>query len=380
MTILWRSKTKTMRDRAETIALLNLLEVEGVGSTTACKLVGRFGSAAAVFAASESELRSLPRMEDEVIRRIRSAQADGQMGTEQFERAESAGVKVVTQWSDEYPPLLKRIESDAPAVLFVRGDLRTEAKRLAVVGTRSSTDYGKRMSRDLILGLRGRNVHVVSGLASGVDGTAHEAAVDAGLVTEAVFGCGVDIIYPPQNEKLAERILEGGGALVSEYPCGTEPDRFHFPARNRIIAGLAQATLVVEAGENSGALITARLALDYNREVMAVPGAVTNPKTRGCHSLLKEGAALIEKSEDILQILDSKYDATQRAKETEQLVLELPAVEQDILLNIDVTEATHIDHIAAKMGQPVGSVLGRLLMLELKGIVRQLPGKYFVRA
>ena len=295
------------------------------------------------------------------------------------EAAQKSDVSMITFWDDEYPPLLKQIENDAPVVLFVRGKLAADARRLAVVGTRSATAYGKRMTREIILGLRGSGLHIVSGLASGIDGYAHEAALEAGLTTEAIFGCGVDRVYPPMNTMLANRILAAEGALISEYPLGTLPDRYHFPQRNRIIAGLAQATLVTEAGDKSGALITAMLALDYNRDVMAVPGAVNNPKSRGCHALIRNGAALIERAEDILQALELRFKGRKPAA-SEQMAIALTEPETVIVKALDATEAQHIDDLALKIGVPVGEALGQLLLLELKGIVKQLPGKYFVRA
>ena len=363
----------------ERIALLNLLSIEGIGSNTVLRLIERFQSAQAVFEASEAELATVPKISSAVVARLRSTRANSDVGAKQLETAAQSGVEVRSFWDENYPPLLKQLESDAPVVLFTRGKLIPEARRLAVVGTRSATAYGKRMTRDIILGLRGSGIHIVSGLASGVDGFAHEAALEAGLVTEAVFGCGVDRIYPPMNTMLANRILAAEGALISEYPVGTPPDRFHFPQRNRIIAGLSQATLVTEAGEKSGALITAMLALDNNRDVLAVPGAVNNPKSRGCHALIRNGAALIETAEDILQVMEVRFKG-KKSESAEQLTIPLSEAEVAIVKALDSTEAIHIDDLALKIAVPVGEVLGQLLLLELKGIVKQLPGKYFVRA
>ncbi len=363
----------------EKIALLNLLSVDGIGSGTAVRLVNQFESAQAVFHASEARLTAVPRITAAAISRLKSVRADGDIGKRQYEKATQSGVEVRTFWDDSYPPILRLLENDAPALLFVKGTLRVEARRLAVVGTRSATAYGKRMTHDLVVGLRGSGVHVVSGLASGVDGFAHEAALEAGLITEAVFGCGVDYIYPPFHESLSNRILAAGGALVSEYPLGTMPDRFHFPQRNRIISGLSRATLVVEAGDKSGALITAMLALEYNREVAAVPGAVTNPKSAGCHELIKNGAALVERAEDILQLLEVRT-ANGQTDRTQQPELVLDEPESNVIKLLDASEAQHIDSIAERLKVPVGDALGQLLLLELKGAVKQLPGKYFVRA
>jgi DNA processing protein len=369
--------THSAISRDEQTAILTLLALDGVGSATVLRLVEELGSVEAVFEASETRLRAVPRLPLPVIARIKAA--DRSVGRQQLEKAEAAGAVVVTYWDENYPPRLKELESDAPVVLFVRGTLPPEGLRLAVVGTRSATAYGRRMVRELILGLRNHNVRIVSGLASGIDGGAHEAALEAGLPTEAVFGCGVDVIYPTINTSLANRILAAGGALVSEFPMGAAPERHHFPQRNRIIAGLSHAAMVVEAGDKSGALITAMLAAEYGREVLAVPGAVTNPKSTGCHGLIKSGAALVEKSEDILQALSPRAAAV--ARETlVQMPLSLAEPESNLVKVLDPTEAQHVDEIAARLGLPVGEALGQLLLLELKGAVKQLPGKYFVRA
>jgi len=343
------------------------------------RLVNHFGSVQAVFGASETQLAAMPRLSGTIIARLKATRADGDFGKQQIDKARSTSVDVRSFWDDDYPPLLRTLENDAPAVLFVRGQFPAEGRRLAVVGTRSATVYGKHVTRELILGLRGSGVRIVSGLASGIDGCAHEAALEAALMTDAVFGCGVDRIYPPFHESLANRILAAGGALISEYPLGTSPDRHHFPQRNRIISGLSSATLVVEAGDKSGALITAMLALEYNREVAAVPGAITNPKSKGCHELIKTGAALIERSEELLQLLEVKTAQGQTdTTQLPELILDEP--EAAVIKLLDAAEAQHIDMIAEQMNVPVGEALGQLLLLELKGAVKQLPGKYFVRA
>lgn len=369
--------TGTALDSAAKIAVLNLLAVDGLGAGTVIRLIEHFGSPAAVFAASESQLAQIPRLAGTVAARIRTTRPDGETGRRQYESALQAGMDIRTYWDEDYPVRLRDLETDAPAVLFIRGTLIPDAVRLAVVGTRAATTYGRRATRDLIAGLHGHGVHVVSGLASGIDGAAHEAALEAGLPTEAVFGCGVDVIYPSVNTSLANRILAAGGALVSEYAPGTRPDRHHFPARNRIIAGLARATLVVEAGDKSGALITAMLAVEYNRDVVAVPGAITNPRAAGCHSLIKNGAGLVENSDDLLHALRLHPSASGAVRQTE---IVLDESEAGLMRHLDATEAVHIDALSARLSVSVGELLGQLLLLELKGAIKQLPGKYFVRS
>ena len=221
---------------------------------------------------------------------------------------------------------------------------------------------------------------MVSGLASGIDGFAHEAALTAGLLTEAVFGCGVDRIYPASNAELARRILEAGGAHLAEYPLGTSHSKYTFPQRNRIIAGLSRATIVVEAPERSGAQITAGLAIEYGRDVGAVPGPIHSTFSRGTHELIKTGAALIERPEDILNLLDAQPRSIDEAPAPRPLPKDLPREEQQIMDALDMTDAIHIDALAERIAMSTGEVLSRSLMLELKGLVKQLPGKYFVRA
>jgi DNA processing protein len=364
---------------AEKTAILNLYSANRIGSASIIRLVNHFGSASAVFTASEASLREIPRMSAEMIAGLKAVHADGPFGQEQISLAEQQGVEIRTFWDDDYPSYLKRLETDAPAILFIKGKLEPEARRLAVVGTRSASEYGKRMTFDMVRGLRGSGIHIVSGLASGIDGFAHEAALDVGLPTQAVFGCGVDVIYPPSHTDLARKIIESGGGLLSEFPMGAKPEKSHFPQRNRIIAGLAQATMVIEAGDKSGALITAMLANDNNRDVFAIPGAVTNPKSRGCHELIKSGASLVEKAQDVLDLLNVR-NVTHRDAGVEQMKLELPEPEMAMFKALDFSEALHIDSIATRLGVPVAEALGRLLVMELKGAVRQLPGKYFVRA
>ncbi|MCC6476484.1 DNA-protecting protein DprA [bacterium] len=361
---------------SERIALLNLLAVPGVGSWGALRLVQAFGLPSDVFHASEAALRSVPRVGERIIEGLRGKRSDAEPGLMQFESVRQCSAALLTFWDDDYPDLLKKIDQDAPVVLFVRGKLASEGNRVSFVGTRRATEYGKRATRELIAGLQGKEIEVISGLASGIDGAAHQAALDCGLTTHAVFGCGVDIIYPDHNKPLAEKILESGGSLISEYPPGTQPSAYTFPQRNRIIAGLCQATLVVEAPEKSGALITARLAGEYGREVAAVPGSIVGGRSNGCHELLKNGAALIDSAEDILSLLKVRGPSPARLQ-SEQLTL--PGPDGVLLGLLSASDSVHIDMLTEKSELAPGDALSRLLMLELQGLVKQLPGKYFIR-
>jgi DNA processing protein len=373
-------RLKKMSSPGEKIALLNLLSVDGIGSGSAIKLIEKCGSANAVFEAPDSKLRAIQGITDRVIAPLRKVSAQGDMGKKQWEAAQKESVEIRTYWDDNYPIALKELETDAPAVLFIKGEFDPVASRLAVVGTRRATAYGKKAADELLGGMRGSGIHIVSGLASGIDSFAHEAALDAELKTEAVFGCGVDKIYPPANEKLAKRILDNGGAFVSEYPMGTRHTRYTFPQRNRIIAGLSRATIVIEAPDQSGAQITARLSIEYGRDVGAVPGPIYSVMSKGTHELIKSGAALIECPDDIHTLLRTTGAGAKEASSKIEIPFDLPMEEKQIIDCLDGTEAIHIDDLAEKTGLSTGDVLSRLLMLELKSLIKQLPGKYFIRA
>jgi DNA processing protein len=361
-------------------ALLQLAHVEDIGSRSLTRLINHFGSPEKVLAASKTELETVEGISPRRAAAIQRG-ANRQVVEQQVNFISRYGVKVVTLWDDDFSPKLREVDFDPTPILYVRGNAELlNTKALSIVGTRSFTPYGETVVREIVEGLAGSGFTIVSGLASGIDGLAHAAALEFGLPTLAVFGCGVERIYPPSNAELGRKILENNGAFVSEFPFGTEPNRGNFPRRNRIIAGLSLGTLVVEAGEKSGALITALIAADLGREVMAIPGSVHNPKSRGCHAVIQKGAALIENAEQVLQLL--KVGATPKPAAPDQAELlepDLPEDEKRIWNLLTFGDGLHVDSIADTLNFSVAEVLGSLLMMELKGIVRQLPGKYFVR-
>ena len=290
-------------------------------------------------------------------------------------RIARAGVAVHTLADPTYPARLAEIY-DAPPVLYVRGDLTLQDEwAVAVVGTRNASPYGREATYRLVTDLARRNVTIVSGLARGVDGLAHRAALDAGGRTLAVFACGVDVVYPPEHRHLAAEIAERG-AIVSEYPVGTAPEAGNFPARNRIISGLALGTIVVEAGEKSGALITAQRALEQNRDVFAVPGSIFARTSLGTNRLIRDSAAkLVLCADDVLDELQMQFVPLQ--VEMRQL---LPENETESrLIALLSSDPLHIDVLTRQSALPAAEVSSALAIMELKGLVRQVGGMQYVR-
>ncbi len=274
-----------------------------------------------------------------------------------------------------YPPLLKQIY-DPPLSLYYLGDIDFLATlSIAVVGSRRHTHYGKQVAQKLASALALNGITVTSGMARGIDTWSHRGALDAKGKTIAVLGCGLDICYPPENKTLKERI-QCQGLVISEFPPGTHPAPLNFPRRNRIISGLSLGTVVVEAGVKSGALITAEFALEQGREVFAIPGSIESPYSQGCHKLLKEGARLVETVEDILEEISLAQKVY--VQEPAQVQLTLDA-EEFALLDVIQYEPVALEKIAGMLDIPLSKINALLLEMELKGIVKQLPGKYYVR-
>ena len=297
---------------------------------------------------------------------------------------ESADVQLIGCDSEHYPPLLGQIKS-APVALYVRGDNAVLlSAQLAMVGSRNPTAPGARTARDFAAFLARSGLTITSGLAVGIDASAHEGALAAKGRTVAILGCGLDQIYPPENTDLAARIVAQGGALVSEFPPGTAPRRENFPRRNRLISGLSLGTLVVEAARQSGSLITARLATEQGREVFAIPGSIHNPLARGCHELLRQGAKLVETAADILSELKipyTKQDITDELSHASVARTARPALDKDyeILLDALGFEPQSIDALVEQTGLPSPSVASMLLILELEGRVGLHAGGRYAR-
>jgi len=292
---------------------------------------------------------------------------------EEMEKLDRYGVKVLTWHDPEYPSRLKEIY-DYPPVLYVRGSLLPQDEWcLAVVGTRRATVYGRQATEEIAADLARNNITIVSGLAKGIDSIAHHSALEAGGRSIAVFACGLDIVYPAENAALARNIIQHG-AVLSEHPLGTRPKADNFPRRNRIMSGMSLGVLVVEADETSGAMITAHLALEQNREVFAVPGSILSPASRGTNHLIQEGAKLVRDYTDILQELN--LTAVAHQMEIKELI---PASDTESLLLRQLSaEPTHIDEVCRNSGLPISTVSSTLAMMELKGLVKQVGNMNYV--
>ena len=358
----------------ELVDALRLALISGVGPRIRKSLLERFGSARAVLAAAPSELRGVQGVGPKLTHKI--AGAAGEIDVEgEIALCREHGIRILVESHAEYPRVLREIH-DPPGVLFVRGTLMpSDALAIGVVGTRHGTPYGLRQAERLAAGLARAGLTVVSGLARGIDAAAHRGALAAGGRTIAVLASGVMNIYPPEHDKLAGEVA-AHGALLSEQPPRAEPLAGTFPQRNRLISGMSLGVLVVEAAERSGALITARHAMEQGREVFAVPGNIDGRASRGCHQLIRDGAKLVESVDDVLEELGPLVEAAPR---DDGQVIHHPAelllneTEQQVLAAV-AAEATPIDQIVADTGLPVHQVLSTLSVLEMRRLVRRLSG------
>ncbi len=352
--------------------------VPGIGASKLRALVNHFGDPDSVFSATEHELGEVDVIDRRAAKAIASSKSFEEEIDVQLTRLEKVQARIVTFWDKEYPDNLKKIY-DPPVMLFVRGTLSDKDKySIAIVGTRAPSDYGRHIAEKIARELAEKGICIVSGLARGIDTACHTAAVRAGGRTIAVLGSGVDVIYPSENRKLSERIIEDG-AVVSEYYMGSKPDAVNFPRRNRIISGISLGTVLIETDVNGGAMITAGTALDQNREVFAVPGSIIEAKGRGTNKLIKEGRAkLIEDVSDILDELRYKLKPVLKEASKPPQKIQLAIFEQRVFDAL-TDDPIHIDVLGEKCSASTSDLLVQLLSLELKGVVKQLPGKYFVK-
>ena len=360
-----------------------------VGPRAVTKLLERFGSADGVFHAKRSELESL-RLRPESIESILKKEFHDK-AEEELNNVRNLGGDVLILDDGSYPYLLREI-ADPPITLYVKGDWRTcfDMPCIAVVGSRRCSTYGENASEMLARDLAANGVCIVSGLARGIDTAAHRGAIAGKGRTVAVLGTGIDQVYPKENAKLVNEILASGGAIVSQFPLTTPPLKENFPYRNRIISGLSLGILVVEASERSGSLITARLAMEQNREVLAVPGNITSKNSFGTNYLIKDGAQMVQQWQDVVSALPSEIAAailppkiegekSNQIKQPELAPANLTENERKIWQKLSADEATHVDILLEESGLAFGDLSAALLGLDMRELVRVLPGKHYAR-
>lgn len=355
--------------------------VAGIGPRHFLNLIDIFETPREVFQADRSLLERVRGIPKKAVENILARHFEKDPEKE-LKRLSEAGIQLICLKDEVYPKNLGLIH-DPPPVIFVKGSLAiTDVLSVAVVGSRSASYQGKRYAQKLCRDLAHQGITIVSGFARGIDTAAHTGSLDGGGRTLAVLGCGLDINYPRQNRELRKRIIRSG-ALITEFPLGVPPEGKNFPARNRLISGLSLGVIVVEAGRRSGSLITARLALEQDREVFAVPGAVTDYRSLGPHWLIKQGAKLVERAEDVLEELAPMLNKPTAGKDSattgslfSQFGHSLSDTEKDILHLLDA-EPMVLDDMGRALNMEIGALAGILSKMEIKGLVKQLPGKYF---
>nr|WP_041257564.1 DNA-processing protein DprA [Fibrella aestuarina] len=365
--------------------------VPGVGGVMIRQLISYCGSAEAVFSTPPARLLKIPGVGDVTVRAIRQAAGTPLLGTsgsgtlaeaeKALNRLQKMGARSLFYTDADYPARLKALY-DAPALLFCLGKADLNASRtIALVGTRQATEYGRRMTEELVQAMQPYGASIISGLAYGIDIAAHRSSLTAGLPTVGVMASGLDIIYPAVHSRTAQDMQQQGGLLTEHLP-GTKPDPRYFPARNRIIAGLSDAVVVVEAAAKGGALITAEYANNYNREVFAVPGQVSQAFSAGCNKLIRENKAQIYTSpKDLIEALNWDQDPTLlaagKSSAATPLPLDFTAQESQLVALLRQKPGLHIDELSWQSQIPMGALASLLLSLEFRGYVRSLPGKRY---
>lgn len=365
-------------DEKECVPWLALARVKGLGCAGFKRVAEHFNDPRGAFSASEKELSQVLGLDREAIQGLLTFSEWDEIRKE-IRLACEAGVRILTFNAPNYPVRLRMIP-DPPPFLYVSGEIREEdEKAVAVVGSRSASDYGIRIGRELCQDLAFLGFTVVSGMARGIDGEAHKAALEVDRRTIAVLGSGVDVVYPPEHEGLYRKICQGG-AVLSELPMGTPPFSYNFPSRNRLISGVSLGVVVVEATEKSGSLITAGLALEQGREVFAVPGEAGASRSRGTHRLIRQGAKLVESVEDIVEEIAPQLLARARLVEKATAVSLPPnmSLEASKIFELILGRPLQIDEVIQTSGLSPAKVAEILLDMEIKGILKQLPGKRFV--
>ncbi|MEW6184970.1 MAG: DNA-processing protein DprA [Thermodesulfobacteriota bacterium] len=370
-----------MMDRKSLYHWLALNRISGLGKVGYVRLLEKFGTPEQVFRADLQGLLTVEGIRKNVAQAITKFKRAEKIDQE-LDELEKAQIGVLTFNDPRYPALLAKIHDPPPLLYFKGNPSERDDHCLALVGSRLGTPYGIKTTERLAWGVSQQGFTVVSGMARGIDTSAHQGALMAQGRTVAVLGSGLDIIYPPENEKLFQRIIEQG-MVCSEFPLGTLPERQNFPIRNRIISGMSMGVVIVEATQRSGSLITARLALDQGREVFAVPGSVDSFKSSGTNSLIKQGAKLVEHVQDILAEIPWEgrgQEKTPELKSKHKALDPLLSTEEKTIWDLLTGGPRHVDEMVRLTGSGIPGLLALLLQMELKGWIKQLPGKIFTRA
>jgi DNA processing protein len=359
--------------------LFLLLSVEGIGPGKIRNLLAKFKTTKNVLAADYPALLNVEGINTNLAKRIRKAVQEREsiekFAEKELKKLDKIGGKLISVWDEEYPSLLKKIY-DPPLLFYILGELaESDQYSIAIVGTRQPTSYGKIQTERISMDLAKQGITIISGMARGIDSIAHNASIKSGGRTIAIIGSGLDVIYPPENKKLFEKIAETG-AVISEFPLGTKPDAQNFPKRNRIISGLSLGVIIIETGISGGAMQTAAFALDQNREVFALPGNVGVKQSEGTNLLIqKSEAELLISAEDVIRELEIKLKPV-LGKNIPRQQIDLSLFEEKIM-NVLNSEPLQIDKIASLTNSSTSDCLVNLLSLEFKGLVKQLPGKMF---
>ncbi len=365
--------------------------VENLGTVRINNLLKHFQNPREIFEADSKELTKIPGINNNTALSIKKAADDLKLYEDSYEKLLDTltrkEIKVISILDDEYPENLKFIY-DPPTLLFYKGNLTPDDRfSISIVGTRFPTEYGNNTCHKIASELAEAGIPIVSGMARGIDSVAHKSTLEKNGITYAIFGSGVDVIYPIENKKVYERIIDSG-AVISEFVPGTKPDKVNFPLRNRLISGISLGTIIIETGLKGGSMITAECAIDQNREIFAVPGSVFSKKSEGTNDLIKKGfAKLITSADDVIEELESKLKYFKKFTEKKSNIIDKQEIDKKIELNLfekkifDVinTEPIHIDKISELTSLSISDCLVNLLSLEFKGLIRQIPGKNFVR-
>lgn len=361
----------------ERVYQVALCMLPGIGPVSAKRLVSHCGSAGEVFRQKKTQLLKIPHIGEAIAGALKNADVL-RRAEKELKYAEKNGIRILFYSDKDYPARLKQCY-DSPAVLFFKGNCLPEEKRmLGVVGTRKITPYGEELTEKLIEDLAGKNILIVSGLAYGVDVTAHRSALKNKLNTIGVLAHGLDQVYPSRHKDTAQKMIQQGG-LLSDFPTGTNPDKENFPMRNRIVAGMCDAVVVIESSESGGSMITAEFAMNYNRDVFAFPGRVNDKASAGCLNLVRSNkAGLITSADDLLQAMgwDDENSKAQKSQQKE-LIIPVNPEEEKIVSALRDHGNVYIDEICSASGFGMGKVSALLLTLEFAGIVKSLPGKFY---